>query len=225
MTLRQPAKGYRAAIDPILLAAFVQAKAGQHVIELGCGTGAALLALNARVPGLMLAAIEPDAEMRALAINNVALNDGAAEIMYGAVGGDWTLPDNAFDHVLFNPPFYDAAAYSEGPAATRTQAHSLKQPLAMWVSAAKRALKGNGSLTAVIHAQQLVELCAALHGWGAIEILPVQPRVGEAASRVLVRARLGRRTAPVLRAPFILHERHGYTAAANAVLLDAEAIL
>ena len=47
--LWQPRRGYRAAIDPVLLAAFVPARPGQRVLDLGCGAGAAALCLAARV--------------------------------------------------------------------------------------------------------------------------------------------------------------------------------
>ncbi|MDH3738917.1 MAG: methyltransferase, partial [Alphaproteobacteria bacterium] len=46
----QPTNGYRVAIDPILLAATVVARAGDRALELGCGTGAAALCLHHRVP-------------------------------------------------------------------------------------------------------------------------------------------------------------------------------
>jgi tRNA1(Val) A37 N6-methylase TrmN6 len=50
--LLQPLKGYRAATDPVLLAAAVAARPGQRVLDLGCGAGAAVFCLAARVPGL-----------------------------------------------------------------------------------------------------------------------------------------------------------------------------
>ncbi|MEL6264223.1 MAG: methyltransferase, partial [Pseudomonadota bacterium] len=50
--LTQPRQGYRAATDPVLLAAAVPAAAGETVLELGIGAGAAVLCLAARVPGL-----------------------------------------------------------------------------------------------------------------------------------------------------------------------------
>ena len=55
--LWQPRKGYRAATDPVLLAAACPAVAGQRVLDLGCGAGAASLCLAARVPGLQLAGL------------------------------------------------------------------------------------------------------------------------------------------------------------------------
>ena len=45
----QPKKGYRAGIDPILLAASVNASEGQKVLDLGCGVGTASFAIGYRV--------------------------------------------------------------------------------------------------------------------------------------------------------------------------------
>jgi len=58
--LRQPRRGYRAAIDPVLLAAAVPARAGDRVLELGAGVGAAALCLAARVAGCFVTLLERD---------------------------------------------------------------------------------------------------------------------------------------------------------------------
>mgnify|MGYP003408994725 CR=1 FL=1 len=47
LQLLQPRKGYRAATDPVLLAAAVPARSGQSVLDLGCGAGAAALSVSA----------------------------------------------------------------------------------------------------------------------------------------------------------------------------------
>ncbi|MEO0916318.1 MAG: methyltransferase, partial [Pseudomonadota bacterium] len=45
----QPAVGYRAGADPVLLAAAVDAGPGHSVLDVGCGVGTALLCLGTRV--------------------------------------------------------------------------------------------------------------------------------------------------------------------------------
>ena len=56
--LRQPAGGYRAAIDPVLLAASVDARSGERVLEAGTGHGAAAICLAHRVRDCRVSGIE-----------------------------------------------------------------------------------------------------------------------------------------------------------------------
>ena len=72
--LSQPANGYRAAIDPVLLAAASPARPGERVLELGAGAGAASLCLAARVPGVCIEGLERDGVTVALARANAARN-------------------------------------------------------------------------------------------------------------------------------------------------------
>ena len=98
--------GYRVAIDPILLAAAVPAVAGEVVLELGSGTGAAALCLHHRVAACSIVGVEIDPEMYALARENTLLNHAGDEVTF--VQGDVAkLPAQigrqAFDHVISNP--------------------------------------------------------------------------------------------------------------------------
>ena len=71
--------GYRAGVDPVLLAASVPARAGQSVLDLGCGAGVAALCLAARVPGL-LAGLEVQPAYAALARRNARRTAGAGGV-------------------------------------------------------------------------------------------------------------------------------------------------
>ena len=83
LRLWQPRRGYRAATDPVLLAAFTPAWPGQRVLELGCGAGAAALCLAVRVPGLDLHGLELQAAYAGLARRNAAENGLALEVHEG----------------------------------------------------------------------------------------------------------------------------------------------
>jgi tRNA1(Val) A37 N6-methylase TrmN6 len=80
----------------------------------------------------------------------------------------------------------------------------------------------------MIHrAAKLPEIFAALEGrLGGVEIVPIRPRAGEAAGRILVRARKGSRAPFRLCAGLVLHDASGakYTPETEAVLRGEAAI-
>ncbi len=62
-------------------------------------------------------------------------------------------------------------------------------------------------------------------GFGAMELLPLWPRAGIAAKRVLLRARKGARGPAKILPGLVLHEADGrFTQAAEAILRDAAPI-
>ena len=73
LRIRQPRRGYRAGVDPVILAASVPLRSGQSVLELGCGVGVASFCLAARVPDAVLTGIELQPDYAALARENAAL--------------------------------------------------------------------------------------------------------------------------------------------------------
>lgn len=223
--LLQPLKGYRAATDPVLLAAACPATPGQSVLDLGCGAGAASLCLAARVPGLKLAGLELQPAYAELARRNATRNGVALEV----VEGDLTQMPKAlrrgFDHVIANPPYYPAGG-TPSPHAARDRALREATPVGDWVSAALTRLKPGGWLTMILSAALLPGALASLppRGGSAL-VLPLAPRLGREAPRVILRARKGGRAAFRLLYPFVLHDgpthdgdREGYTPEASAVL-------
>ncbi len=222
---RQPATGYRAAIDPILLAAACDEGAAA-ALDLGCGAGAASLAYLARVPGVRMTGVEIDPAIADLASTNAAANGWAGR--FAVETGDVAAFAGAgFDLVLSNPPYLEAvrADPSPDPASRRADVEG-DLPLAGWVAAALRALRPRGTLVFVQRADRLADLLGALSGEaGEIVVFPLWPRAGTAAKRVIVRARKGIRTPMALAAGLVLHEADGrYTPQAGAILRDGKAL-
>ncbi|HWT09362.1 MAG TPA: methyltransferase [Roseomonas sp.] len=225
--LRQPVRGFRAGLDAVLLAAFVPARAGQAVLEAGCGSGVAFLCLAARVPGLRIAAVEREAAMAALARCNAATNGVDAVVTEGDVA-DHALARRLgpCDHVLANPPYWPDGTPPPGPV-RRAATHESGPGLAGWVGFLSAALRDRGTLTLVLPAARFDAGIAALlgAGCGSVTLLPIAPRAGQAAKRVLVRARKGGRAPARLLPPFVLHEADGaFTMAAEDVLRRAAAL-
>lgn len=230
--LRQPAQGYRVAIDPVLLAAATPATAGQKVLDLGCGVGAAALALLARVPELEVVGLELQAPLAKLARENARLN--GADGRFLVLTGDLLrlpprLAPGAFDQVLCNPP-QQAAERARAPA-ERSRAIAEREGearLADWVRVALLLLRDGGTLTLVHRADRLDALLAALSAGraGEIVVFPLWPGPGKSAKRILVRARKGVETPLRLAPGLVLHGPDGrFTPQAEAVLRDGEALV
>ncbi|MEY4306173.1 MAG: hypothetical protein RIT52_2348, partial [Pseudomonadota bacterium] len=189
--LWQPIKGYRAATDPVLLAAACPATPGQSVLDLGCGAGAAALCLGARVPGLHLAGLEVQPAYAALARRNAAANGQTMQVETGDLVHMPKALRRDFDHVIANPPYYPAGG-TPSPVAARARALQVETPLGDWVQAAARRLAPGGWLTLICGADGLPQVLAAMGSkLGSASVLPLQPREGRPALRILLRARKG----------------------------------
>ena len=199
--LRQPKKGYRAGVDPVLLAASVAAGAGQTVLDVGCGAGAAALCLAQRVSGLEVHGIEIQPFYADLAVRNAAENGLQLTVHQGDIS---EMPDalkaRRFDHVITNPPYYDRASGHKSGNIGRELALG-GASLDLWLQACARRLAPKGTLTLICRTERMPELLSAMPSYlGSIELWPLIPRQGRASELSLLRARHGGRT------PFCLHD-------------------
>jgi len=212
LVLRQPRRGHRAGHDAMLLAEATLARAGERVVEFGAGVGAAGLALARRVAGLDLVLVEIDPALAALAAENAATNaiaaravvlDVAASAAAFAAAG---LAPDSVDAVLMNPPFNADGRHQASPSAARELAHQAGAgTLTTWVHAARRILKPGGALTLIWRADELAAVLAALdRGLGSLRVVPVHPRMGAPAIRILVSAVKGGRAPLALEPGLVL---------------------
>jgi len=233
LRLRQPKTGYRAGVDPVLLAAAVPARAGQTVLELGCGGGTALLCLGARVAGLGLTGVELQPDYHALAVENAALNGMVADIRCAdlrALPAD--LRQKRFDHVLMNPPYFDRTASTPATDDGRDIALGGGTSIDDWITAGAKRLAPKGMLTLVQRIERLPEcLAAATARLGSVAVCAIAPRHGREPALFLIQARKGGRAAFRLLPPLVLHsgDRHGadgddYTPEVSRVLRHAAAL-
>ncbi|MFG6529908.1 MULTISPECIES: tRNA1(Val) (adenine(37)-N6)-methyltransferase [unclassified Sulfitobacter] len=217
-------RGYRAGVDPVLLAASIEAEAGQSVLELGCGAGAAVLCLGARVPGLTLTGCELQPAYAELARRN---GGAALEV----VEADLTemplhLRQRQFDHVLANPPYFDRAASVQSRDPGRETALGEATPLRQWVRTAARRLKPKGHAHFIHRAERLPEILAALpHEMGSVEVLPLASRAGRMPELILLRARKNGRGAFRLYHSFVMHRGARHEGNGDSYVPEIEAVL
>ncbi len=216
----QPKHGYRVAVDAVLLAAAVDARPGEKILDLGAGVGSVGLCLAARVPDTRIVGIELQEGLVALAERNTALNRLTDRVQI--VRHDLAQPLSAdlglFEHVVANPPYLPAAVADPSPNPIKALATvESSAALDRWLDVATSA--ATSTVTLIHRSDRLEEIAHGLErrGWADLAILSLTP-----VRRTLVRARRSaggqRREVP----PFVLHRPEGgYTTAAEAVLRHA----
>ena len=229
VNLWQPRRGYRAGVDPVLLAACVPAEAGQKVLDLGCGVGAASLCLAARVPGLHLTGIEVQAAYADLARRNGQDNDATFEVITADLRA---LPPEVgqvqYHQVMMNPPYFDRAKGSGSADAGRDLAFGGDTPLAEWLDVGIRRLAPKGHLTLIQRIERLPDVLGHIGGrLGSLVVRPIAGRAQSPPDRFLLRGiQAGR--APFHMAPaLVMHkgaahetDADSYTEAVRAILRD-----
>ncbi len=229
VALYQPAAGYRAAIDPVLLAASIPAREGQTVLEIGAGVGGAALCLAARVPGIVVHGLEIQADLVDVAALNIDRNRASGTVIRQADILD--PPDDlpaAYDHVMANPPHLKATAARLPPNAAKAAANVEDGAgLGDWVSMAVSKAGRGGTVTFVHRFDRLADLDDAFSPQkGSATIYPLwRDASRQRARRVLYRWRNDGQGKRAVAGGMILHRDGGeFTARAEAVLRGGGAI-
>ncbi len=212
VTVVQPAHGYRAGLDAVLLAASLEAGGGSHLAEAGSGAGAALLCAAHRLGDCSFSGFEREAGLVDLAGQGVAANrfEARAAVRNHDIAERPADFENMFDQSFSNPPFFEPGAV-RAPAPGKSAAYLATTPLKAWILFLHHVTKPGGRITLIHRAAALADLLELLNARaGEIEVLPVRPAPGLEAGRVLVRARKGLRRGPIrLYDGLVLHAAPG----------------
>ena len=231
LALHQSPQGFRTSMDSVMLAAACPAQEGTSVLDLGCGVGSAGLCVLKRVQNATLTGVDIQQDHIELAAKNAALNNMSDRA--GFICGDVRNADlPRADHVICNPPYMEAGAHISSPSESKARAMGhIEDDMTIqdWITCAHRHIKGQGSLTMIYDAGQSDMLIHALYGknggrrFGGVEIIPLFPRDGVPAKRVIIRAYKHKKSKATLYPGIIMHQENGdYTDAANKVLRGAE---
>lgn len=217
LSIAQPAKGFRAGLDSVLLGAAVGPASGA-ILDLGAGAGTAALVALAHHPGLTGTLVESDTDMVALATANIAANGiadraSALALDVTASGRARAAAGLAADHfvsVIANPPFFDAGRGTRASARGAAARHMTADQLDLWVKAAATHAAPGGEVIFIHTAETLPDLLQSFAArFGALTVLPLMPCEGEPAHRVLVRGIKGSRAPLTLLGSRALHTPAG----------------
>jgi len=231
VTLCQPKDGYRAAIDPVFLAAAISGAPGDHVLDAGAGVGAAALCLAYRLKKIRVTGLEINPESVALAQRNIQLNGFVGRL--DIIEGDILLPPTSFspgsfDQVMANPPYHAVGRTDPSPDAGKATAHAEKSgvDLNVWVSFALDMVRTQGVVTFIYSADRESELIDALVGRsGNLVVFPLLPKAGARPKRIIVQATKGAAVSTRRVGGLSLHDENGaFTHEAEAVLRQGKGL-
>lgn len=229
--IRQPADGYRVAIDPIFLAATIMPEPESHVLDIGAGVGAASLCLAARVPGCRITGLEMQRDVVRLAFDNIALNSMRDRIEI--LAGDLLRPPprlaaSTFAHVMANPPYFEAAHHTPSQLSQKAQSHGEGEAtLEHWIRFALLMARPKGTITFIHRAESLDRILGCFLGKvGDIVVYPLWPGKGKPAKRVLVRGCKNSNGPLRVASGMMLHGIDGrFTPEAESILRDAAPLI
>jgi tRNA1(Val) A37 N6-methylase TrmN6 len=225
--LLQPRRGHRAGSDAVLLAAAVQPRAGEAVMDVGAGVGAVGLMIAARSDGALLF-VERQHALAEACRRNVELNGVAARAR--VIEADVLAPSRqrhasglmaeSADVIVTNPPFHAESSSRPSPDPSRAAAHHLADgDLSRWIETCAELLRPKGMLALIHRADGLPTSLSLLGGrFGGIVVKAIHPRADQPASRVVLTAVKNSR-APLSIAPsLVLHGADGrFTPEAEAI--------
>ena len=215
LTISQPARGFRAGLDSVLLGSAVAHSAGE-LLDLGAGAGTAALVALADHSELHATLVEADPAMVVLAADNIAANGLAARARVipldltasGRARSTAGLKPDAYASGIANPPFFETGTRASARGAAARQ--MTPEALDLWVKTAAGHAAPGGEVIVIHVAEKLPALLAAFTArFGALTILPFTPRDGEPAHRILVRGIKGSRAPLTLLASRPLHTPGG----------------
>ncbi|MEM7617851.1 MAG: methyltransferase [Pseudomonadota bacterium] len=229
LTLAHLRNGFKTSMDSVLLAAACPVQANEKVLDMGCGIGGAGFCVLARVSGVSLTGVDIQEAQIELAAQNADKNQFENTAFVTSDIIDFKR-EKEFHHIIMNPPYLDGGKHLRSPHPEKAtamgheeNAHSIKE----WIDIAHFNLKSKGTLTIIHRADQIDEIIRIMgKRFGAIEIIPLWPKVGVNAKRVIIRAIKDRRSPSVLHSGVVLHDLDGqYTIEADEILKNAKGLL
>jgi tRNA1(Val) A37 N6-methylase TrmN6 len=222
LTIEQPVKGFRAGLDAVLLGAAVEGGPDDRiqVLDAGAGVGTAGLCVAARLPAARVVLAEVSAHLAGLARRNVVRNalGGRVEVIEtdvtarAAVHVAAGLAPGRFDVVIANPPFLEEGRHRLPEDAIAAGAFGMAPGgLEQWARFLARMAAPGGRLALIHRADALQQVLDAVAGrFGALNVLPVQPRADAPAHRIIVLGRKGSRAPLKILPALVLHGDAGH---------------
>ena len=161
LQVKQPRRGYRFSLDPLLLCDFAPDGSGS-LLDLGTGCGIIPLVMARRSAYEQLVGVEVQQRMADIAAMNVEENHlvGRISIIHGDVLElSAHYKGDSFELVMGNPPYRRSGSGRTSPTPGRDIArHESSATLADFLAMAKKMVKPGGGICLIYHPERLAEL-------------------------------------------------------------------
>jgi tRNA1Val (adenine37-N6)-methyltransferase len=223
----QKEKGYRFSLDVLLISHFVHLKKGDHIVDLGTGSGVLAMIMAGRRECGKVIGVDIQEEFVDMAKRSVEFNNlqEKVDIRLGDIRNIETLFDeNSFDVSIFNPPYRKLKSGRINPNHQKSIArHEIRGTLHDFLSAAAYVLKKSGRAYIIYPATRMVELLSSMRTAG---IEPKRMRVvhshcDSSGEFVLVEGKKGgREELDVLPPLFVYANASEYTEAMTGIFRE-----
>ncbi len=228
LSLFQPKNGFRAGLDSVLLAASVNAKSGEKVLEVGSGVGTVLFCLMNRISCLQATGIEIMKEYHSLSLKNAKRNKINANLILGDFSTYTKLNEEIFDQIFFNPPYYPVGNYkTSGNKLLEIANIEYPEILKKMLNFALKRCKPYGYITLIHRPARISDILSILkNGAGNIKILPIVSSNSKVASRIIIRARKSAKGETKLLNPIFLYKesKKQYTSEIQKILRNGHGL-
>jgi tRNA1Val (adenine37-N6)-methyltransferase len=149
----QPARGYRFALDAVLLAHFLRIGEEEQGLEIGTGCGIITILLSQLQQFHNILMVEVQPELAKLAMENLRANSVANVRVLELDIKNLTdaIPDSRFDLIFANPPYRKSGTGKLNPSGQKAIArHEIKMELEDLFVCTKRFLKPEGRLSVIL---------------------------------------------------------------------------
>lgn len=208
--------GYRFSVDAAILAFHaIPDKPDARILDLGTGCGIMPLVTALRYPDVHITGVEIQAELAALARNNVEENGFLSRITI--VEGDFLrLRSNDIgppvDMVITNPPYRRPHSGRVSPQNQRAVArHEIAVSLDGLIKTMRRFLSNGGRGWIIYPVERLAELMAGMQAYGLEPkfLKMIHPRIGLDAKRCLLKVVKGGRPGLIAGPPLVIYNADG----------------
>ena len=173
---------YNPTCDAVWLASFAADISAKSVLDVGIGTGGAVLCLAANQPNIKtIVGIDISTTMLDECAHNAKLNDKNIELINADIM-TWRTT-RTFDLVITNPPYF------HGTPAHHNAHHNIN--IKNWIKRSVARVRPRGTICTITDAATSADVISVLSGvCGDINIFPLFS-TKTTAERVLIRARVG----------------------------------